>query len=112
MTGSMFLVSALGVLVLLGLAWLLSENRRQVHWRTIAAGVGLQFVLAISLLRIPALRGVFLTLNRVMDGLTNALATGTSFVFGYLGGGEPPFAITDPANGLPVRVSVACRSFC
>ena len=98
MTGNMSLNSGLGVAVLLGAAWLFSESRRRVRWPGIAAGLGLQFALAISLLRVPAFRGVFLTLNGVMDGLTNALTAGTSFVFGYLGGGEAPFAITAPAK--------------
>jgi len=89
--------SVLGIAVLLGAAWLLSENRRRPPWRAVAAGIGLQFLLAISLLRVPALSGVFLTLNRVMDGLTTALNAGTSFVFGYIGGGDPPFEITSPA---------------
>jgi len=81
------LQALLGVIVLLGVAWALSENRRGVPWRTVAAGLGIQIVLAVSLLRVPVLRDVFLTLNGVMGALTRSLHAGTSFVFGYLGGG-------------------------
>ena len=43
--------SFLGLAVFLGIAWLLSENRRGVPWRTVGAGVTLQFALALLLLR-------------------------------------------------------------
>ncbi len=85
-----------GILVLLGAAWLLSEDRRRVPWRAVAAGVGLQFVLAVSLLRLPGFRNLFFALNGVMNALNTALREGTTFVFGYLGGGEPPFPVTEP----------------
>ncbi len=85
-----------GVFLLLGAAWLLSEDRRRVPWRAVAAGVGLQILLAVSLLRLPAFRNVFLALNNVMAALNSALQAGTSFVFGYLGGGKPPFEVVEP----------------
>jgi concentrative nucleoside transporter, CNT family len=90
------LQAVLGIFALVGFAWAVSENRRAVRWPIVAAGIGLQFVLAISLLRVPALQGVFLALNSVMDALNNALLAGTTFVFGYLGGGTPPFESTRP----------------
>ncbi len=92
------LQAILGVFALTGFAWAISEDRRAVRWTTVAAGIGLQFALAICLLRIPALQGVFLGLNRLMDALNEALQAGTSFVFGYLGGGPPPFEALEPAR--------------
>ena len=88
----------LGVIGLIALAWAVSENRRTVSWQTVAAGIGLQVALAVLLLRLPAVRGVFLALNHVMLALNTALQAGTSFVFGYVGGGEPPFQVADPAK--------------
>jgi CNT family concentrative nucleoside transporter len=41
----------LGVVVLLGLAWLLSDNRRAIRWRTVAWGLGLQLTFAVVILR-------------------------------------------------------------
>ncbi len=93
------LQSLLGVAVLAGAAWVVSENRRQVRWKTIGAGLTLQFVLAVILLRLPAFRQVFLGLNRVLGSLTEAIEAGTSFVFGYLGGGPPPFETAAPEHG-------------
>jgi len=81
---------------MLGLAWALSEDRRAVRWRTVAAGMLLALVLAATLLKLPPLAAALQSLNSAVDALNNATLAGTSFVFGYLGGGEPPFTPTHP----------------
>ncbi len=86
----------LGIPVLLALAWLTSENRRAIPWRTVAGGLALQWALAVLLLYAPPARAAVLLLNRAMDALQRATDAGTSFVFGYLGGGGLPFAETHP----------------
>jgi CNT family concentrative nucleoside transporter len=86
----------LGIAVMLGLAWALSEDRRAVRWRTVAAGMLLALVLAATLLKLPPLAAALQSLNSAVDALNNATLAGTSFVFGYLGGGEPPFTPTHP----------------
>ena len=91
----MILRSLLGFLLIGALAWLLSENRRQVSWRTVLAGVCLQVGLAVLLLRVSLFRDGLLELNRLLDTVMRASEAGTSFVFGYLGGGKPPYAVTD-----------------
>ena len=58
----------------------------------------LQVALELLLLRLPASQSVFLALNRVMHTLMDALNAGTSFVFGYVGGGDPPFEVLKPAQ--------------
>jgi concentrative nucleoside transporter, CNT family len=82
----------LGIAALLGLAWLLSENRWRIPIRTVVTGLALQFLLALLLIRLPPAASVFLLLNRAVDALQRATDAGTSFVFGYLGGGPLPFA--------------------
>ena len=47
------LISLLGIFVLLGLAWALSNNRRRFPWRVAGWGLGLQLILAVLLLRTP-----------------------------------------------------------
>ncbi len=86
----------LGIGVILSLAWALSEDRARVPWRVVALGVLLQFGLAALFLRFPPARAAFLLLNRAVVGLQNATEAGTGFVFGYLGGGQLPFAETRP----------------
>src|SRR5437588_216360 len=53
----------IGMIGLLAIAWALGEDRRGVPWRAIAAGVALELVLAIVFLKIPAVKGAFMTLN-------------------------------------------------
>src|SRR5215470_9786037 len=86
----------LGIAALLGLAWALSEDRFRVPWRVVAAGVLLQFVLALLFLHFPPAKSGFLLLNDSVEALQKATNAGTGFVFGYLGGAELPFAETRP----------------
>jgi concentrative nucleoside transporter, CNT family len=92
------LQSALGICVIVGVAWALSENRRAFPWRTVVAGLLLQAALALLLLKVPVARAGLLALNGAVDALTGATRAGTSFVFGFIGGGPPPFAVTNPVG--------------
>ena len=89
-----YLQSTLGILVFLVLAWALSEDRARIPWRTLLAGIGLQFALAMALLWLPPFRRVFIALNDLLLSLEQATRTGTSFVFGYLAGSTLPFEET------------------
>ena len=92
-----FLQGVAGIAGLVVLAWLLSERRRGVPWRAVASGLALQFVIAAIMLKLPLASGALLRLNDAMLVLEKATLAGTSFVFGYLGGGDAPFAETNPA---------------
>jgi len=85
---------------LLLIAWALSERRFSVPWRAVAAGLALQAVLAAVCLKVEFVRRAFLELNDVLLVLEKATTAGTSLVFGYLGGAEPPFAVTNPASSF------------
>jgi CNT family concentrative nucleoside transporter len=84
--------SALGFLLLHALAWALSEDRRTVAWRPALAGMVLTLALGALLLKAPLVKQVFLALNDVLGALEQATRDGTSFVFGFLGGGPLPYA--------------------
>jgi len=90
----------LGIAGLLLIAWLLSEARRAVPWRAVAAGLALLLVLALLFLKLPYAKDAFLKLNDALLLLETATQAGTGFVFGYLGGGKPPFAETDPGSSF------------
>ena len=89
-----------GILFLTGLAWLISENRRAVRYPIIITGLVVQFVLALALLKIPLFGDFFELLNRGVAVLEKSTAAGTSFAFGYLGGGKLPFAETYPGSSF------------
>ncbi|MDE1988077.1 MAG: nucleoside:proton symporter, partial [Alphaproteobacteria bacterium] len=87
------LQSLLGIVVILATAWILSENRRAFPFRTVLAGLALQIGLALLMLRVPMARDALYSLNGVVTALTTATRAGTSFVFGMIGGGDPPFTV-------------------
>lgn len=69
-------------------------------WRSVTVGIALQFVLALALLKVPPVQNSLAVLNDAVSGLTEATKAGTSFVFGYLGGGDLPFAATGPGSSF------------
>ena len=92
------LQSLLGIVVILLAAWIFSENRRAFPFRTVISGLALQIGLALLLLKVPVAREGLFALNGVVRALTVATKAGTSFVFGMVGGGDPPFAVTNPSG--------------
>src|SRR6267378_2433061 len=85
-----------GMAGLVALAWLASEARRVVPWRAVAAGIVLELVLAVLFLKLSAVKSAFMAANDALLVLEQATQAGTSLVFGYLGGGPAPCAVTAP----------------
>ncbi|MCU7915581.1 MAG: nucleoside:proton symporter [Candidatus Thiodiazotropha sp. (ex Gloverina cf. vestifex)] len=80
------------------LAWLISENRRAFNWRVPVAGLTLQLIIALLLLKLPLFQAFFIQLNQMLLGIQEATEAGTRFVFGYLGGAEAPFMESDTGS--------------
>jgi len=89
-----------GIAGLIGLAWITSEKRAAVPWRTVFLGLLLQLLLTVLLLKLPGIRVAFQWLNDALLGLEKTTQAGTAFVFGYLGGGPVPFAETHPGSSF------------
>jgi CNT family concentrative nucleoside transporter len=87
----MIFQSIAGLMVFAVIAWSMSENRKQVKLKVAVTGLVLQLLVGLILLKLPLFRDFFLLLNRGVLSLEEATTAGTSFVFGYLGGGELPF---------------------
>jgi len=83
-------ISVFGIFCFLGFAFLLSNNKKKVDYKFIISGVLLQFVLAISVLGIPALnfsgplRPLFKSANIFFTAILNFTGKGTEFLFGNL----------------------------
>ena len=106
-----------GMAGLLALAWALSENRRAVPWRAVAAGMVLLLVLTVIFLKLPLVKDAFMKLNDVLLVLERATQAGTSLVFGYLGGGAAPFPISNESavfvlafRALPIVLVISALS--
>src|SRR6266480_16655 len=92
------LQSVAGIVALLAIAWLLSENRRAVTWKRVGVGLAASLILAILLLKVPQLKGGFAAVNNAVDAIATATRAGTSFLFGYVGGGPLPFELKSPGS--------------
>ncbi len=93
------LQGVVGLLVFVGLAWLISENRRMVSLKIILVGVGLQFILAVVLLKSQDFLNFFQLLNEFILAIETATREGTGFVFSYVGGKQPfPFEVINPTQ--------------
>jgi CNT family concentrative nucleoside transporter len=106
-----------GLLVIVGIAALLSENRRRIPWRTVLTGLLLQLILALLLIKLPISQALFVGLNQLVLVLDQATTAGTSFVFGYLGGDSFPFEVSDPSKtfvlafkALPLVIVISALS--
>jgi CNT family concentrative nucleoside transporter len=85
------LQSAFGVVALLAIAWALGENRRAVSLRQAAIGLIATIVTALVLIKVPLVTTAFGAINDAVGSIAAATRAGTAFVFGYVGGGPPPF---------------------
>jgi len=96
----MIIQSIFGLVVFVVFAWLISENRKQIPLRTVIIGLATQLAVGVILLKLPFFRNFFLLLNRLVLSLEESTIAGTSFVFGYLGGGDLPFAEKFPGTSF------------
>ena len=90
------LQSGFGVVALLAMAWIISENRRAVSFRQAAIGLAVTFAIAVLFLKVPQVTAGFFAINNAVDAIADATRAGTSFVFGYVGGGPLPFELKVP----------------
>jgi concentrative nucleoside transporter, CNT family len=90
------LQSALGIFGLLAIAWGFGENRGAVSIRQAVIGLLVTLVTAIVLIKLPLVAHAFGAINDGVGAISSASRAGTSFVFGYLGGGALPFDLKTP----------------
>ena len=113
--------SAVGLIAIPLLAWLMSEQRRALSVsalvRIIGAGLALQLAIAAAMLNIPASRSLFDWAGGAVQALQAATLSGVRLVFGYLAGGPAPFEVTNPGAGfilafhaLPVILIISALS--
>jgi CNT family concentrative nucleoside transporter len=78
------LVSFAGIFVLIGIAWVLSADRRNMNWRVIGWGIVLQLLVAVFIFVVPAGASLFLVVNDVVVKILESAGAGSRFVFGPL----------------------------
>lgn len=87
--------SLVGLAFVVLACWALSENKKRFPWKLALGSVLVQVALILLLFGLPGAQAVIEQVNRAVDGLAAATATGTQFVFGYMGGGAQPYQVTN-----------------
>ncbi|MBM4233752.1 MAG: nucleoside:proton symporter [Gammaproteobacteria bacterium] len=93
---TLYLQALLGIAVFITIVLPMSSNRRSINWKLVSVALALQFVICILLLKAPVIKEGLLYLNQAVGALGAATLKGSAFVFGYVGGGDTPFTITNP----------------
>jgi CNT family concentrative nucleoside transporter len=104
----MRLIPLLAIVLILGVAIALSRQRRAIRWRIVAWGLGLQFLVALFVLRTQV---GFNLLEKVSQGavwLLNFSFEGSKFVFGPLGDPKGSLGLIFAFQVLPLIIYVAC----
>lgn len=74
----------IGIGLILGIAFLMSNNRKKINYRLVLSGLGIQLVLAVFILKIPVGKRIFAWLGAKVTTILDMAQSGASFVFGPL----------------------------
>lgn len=112
-----FLHSIFGLCALIFIAFLFSENKKTIPFKTIFIAFFLHILLACVFLKLPVFKEFFLLLNDIVLAVEKSTTQGTTFVFGYLGGGDFPFEVKNPQysfilafKALPIILVISALS--
>jgi CNT family concentrative nucleoside transporter len=94
------LMGVVGVATMIGIAWLLSSDRKRINWRLVASGIGLQAVFGVIVLKTGAGRAVFAFVGDLITRLIGFQEQGARFVFGNLVQSAVPVSGEGAAPGL------------
>jgi concentrative nucleoside transporter, CNT family len=104
------LFSLIGLVVFLGIAYAFSSDRKAIRLRTVAWGLGLQFGLALFVLRTPVGQDLFAWIGGLVTRVLDLAFVGSEFVFGKLGakgGGGSPLGFVFAFQVLPTIIFAA-----
>jgi concentrative nucleoside transporter, CNT family len=87
-------VAGIALFVLIAVA--MSQNKRHINWRLVISAIVMQFVICVAFIHLDFLQSALASLNEGVQALSRASIKGTSFVFGYIGGGDAPFDVKTP----------------
>ena len=99
-------MGAVGLVVILAVAWFFSTNRRAIRPQLLAWGLSLQLLFALLVLKTP-LRGAFENASRAVEALLRYAEEGSSFLFGPLGKSTGPFGVLFAFQVLPIVIFIA-----
>jgi CNT family concentrative nucleoside transporter len=74
----------IGVVLILGIAWLVSNNKKRINYRLVGSGILLQIVIALLILKVPFVKSFFQKVGSVITHLEAFAKEGAAFVYGGL----------------------------
>ena len=77
-------IGILGIIAILGIAYLLSDNKKKIDWKLVGTALALQVVFAVLILKVPLGRKVFEGISGVITKLLDFTNEGSVFLFGDL----------------------------
>jgi CNT family concentrative nucleoside transporter len=98
------LVSVFGLLVLLGIAYALSDNRSRIQWRTVLTGIALQIGFALIILKTSVGRAIFDGAGQAFGAVLNYTTEGAKFLFGTLATPSPSLGFIFATMVLPTII--------
>jgi CNT family concentrative nucleoside transporter len=101
------LVGVFGIIAILGIGFLLSNNRKAISWRVIAWGVGLQFGFALFVLRSSWGHALFAWLGALVTAILSFSYEGSKFVFGVIGEQHSSLGVIFAFQVLPAIIFVS-----
>lgn len=72
----------LGMLVLIAIAWAFSTDRKSISWKIVGIGLGIQLILAVGILYVPAIQAVFEVVGKLFVKILEFTGAGVNFLFG------------------------------
>lgn len=101
------LISVIGLFLILGIGVLFSTSRRNIQWRVILWGLGMQLALALFIIKTPVGRGLFQWLGNGITKILDFSKVGAGFVFGNLTNDPKTYGFIFAFNVLPTIVFIA-----
>lgn len=74
----------IGIVLIFGIAFLLSNNKKSINYRLVFSGLALQLLIAVLVLKVPFITNFFATLGKVMGKIEQFATQGASFVYGSI----------------------------
>ena len=96
-------IGIIGIIVLLGIAFLFSDNKKRINWRLVITGIVIQFAFALLILKVPVGQKIFAGLGNAISTLLDFTKEGTSFLFGSLVDTDK-FGVIFALNTLPTII--------
>lgn len=94
--------SLVGLVVLVGIAWALSNDRKRISWRVVFWGLGLQMLFGVFVLLTPVGAAFFESINRVLQEILHFSRSGAEFLFGNLIYNNVPVGTGEAGANSPI----------